>query len=296
MSPVHELGAEVTALRRGRGLPSLSRLTPRGRVVVMCVGIAAIAAALQLGPVRSLGPPYPELVLPWWAMAVGFALAEVFVVHVEFRRGAHTFSLSELPLVLSLFFVDPAGLAAARLVGSGLALVVHRRQSGVKLLFNLSMFALEAGLVSVVFHAVLGSHSASDPQAWGAAFAAMLVATVLSTTTVSLAMLLHEGGLRTRAVAHAVLTGVVLSALTNTSLALVAVVVVMKDRRAVWLLLVVATILFLAYRAYTSLSQRYSRLELLYDFTRVAGRSIEVQAIVLAILGQARELLRAERA
>ena len=38
---------------------------------------------------------------------MAFALTEVAVVHVHFRRGAHTLTLAELPLTLGLLFAAP---------------------------------------------------------------------------------------------------------------------------------------------------------------------------------------------
>src|SRR5205823_1638185 len=80
----------------------------------------------------------------------------------------------------------------------------------------------------------------------------------------------------------------------NTCLALVAAAVLWQDVRAAWLLLVVATILLFGYRAYTSLSQRYASLELLYGFTRTVGRSLQTDAVMTSMLVQARNLLRAD--
>jgi len=42
--------------------------------------------------------------LPFWALLLGFAAAERFVVHVHFRRSAHSMSLGEIPLVFALLF------------------------------------------------------------------------------------------------------------------------------------------------------------------------------------------------
>src|SRR3954452_10313446 len=82
--------------------------------------------------------------------------------------------------------------------------------------------------------------------------------------------------------------------LANTCLALVAAAVLWQDVRAAWLLLVVATIMLFGYRAYTSLTQLYASLELLYGFTRSVGRSLQTDAVMTAMLTQARDLLRAE--
>ena len=45
--------------------------------------------------------------LPWWGLALGFLAAERCVVHLHFRRSAHSFSLGDLPLVFGLLFATP---------------------------------------------------------------------------------------------------------------------------------------------------------------------------------------------
>ena len=66
--------------------------------------------------------------LTWWQLAPAFYLAEVFAVHLHFRKQAHTLSLSEVGLALGLFFASPADLLIAHIVGATVALVFNRRQ------------------------------------------------------------------------------------------------------------------------------------------------------------------------
>jgi hypothetical protein len=62
-----------------------------------------------------------------------FGLAEVFVVKFEIRRGTVSFSLSEIPLVLGLFFAHPTSLVLGQTAGAAAALALHRRQKPIKL-------------------------------------------------------------------------------------------------------------------------------------------------------------------
>src|SRR3954453_1276095 len=93
-----------------------------------------LAAALTAGSLwllaRLLQSPRPEphaLQLSWWVLAVAFAAAEVCVFHIEVRREAHPFSLSEVPLVLGLLFASPLSLVVGRLVGELAVLGLHER-------------------------------------------------------------------------------------------------------------------------------------------------------------------------
>jgi len=86
-----------------------------------------------------------------------------------------------------------------------------------------------------------------------------------------------------------------LGAATNTSLALVAVLALVADRRAATLL-AVAGVLLLVYQGYGSLRQRHHHLERLYDFTRTVTRFEEVDEILRLVLREAASQLRAETA
>src|SRR5438270_13977035 len=121
--------------------------------------------------------------VPWLLVAAAFYLAEANVVHVYRRGDAHTFSLSEVPLVVGLFFLSPAGLVAACLAGAGTALVLHRRQRPTKLCFNLAHFALSAVLAELVFHALL----TTQPKDIGAGASLPLRAAAFLSATVGAA-------------------------------------------------------------------------------------------------------------
>ena len=268
-------------------------LSGPGQVWLLTLLLAAAAVALLTG--LKGGPVWEGLWLPWWALLVMFVGAEVFVVHLPFRRDSQSVSLSEVPLVLGLMSVAPVTLVLVRVLGAFLALVVHRRQVGLKLAFNISHFAFEACLATIIFRSLIGGGDLSSSRTWIAAFAATLVTDLSSAVVVTAAISLYEqqfDGGRTWPVL--VVGGV--AAATNTSIALLGIIVLRYDPRGMLLLAVVAATVFCAYRAYTSLSQSYNRLEQLYGFTRAVGSSIQADAVVEAMLAEARGLLRAELA
>jgi diguanylate cyclase (GGDEF)-like protein len=268
---------------------------PTERIIVLLAAMVALAGSLYLGVLDDLPRQDFPFAFPWWGLALSFAAVETFVVHLHFRRDAHSFSLSEIPLVIGLFLVEPAGLIAARLLGSGLALVAYRRQRGIKLVFNLVSFTLEACVAVAVFRLLLPLPGQLGPRAWLAALSAGFVGNLLAALAVVGAISLSEGRLQ-RQMLPQVLPAVLVAASCNTSLALLTVTILRHDPRSSWLLAVVVVVLFVAYRAYSSLSQRYASLQVLYEITRATGRAQPTEALVEAVLDQARELLRAERA
>src|SRR6478609_1744975 len=113
------------------------------RRIVALVGLVAAVAALRAGlVVPHLPGPAAPLGVPWIAWVAAFAASEIFVVHVQLQRDSHSFSLTDLVLVAGLFLLEPAALVPAMVVGVGLALLIHRRQFGLKLAFNTAQHAL----------------------------------------------------------------------------------------------------------------------------------------------------------
>jgi diguanylate cyclase (GGDEF)-like protein len=254
--------------------------------------IAGAALALFLGVVGDLRP-LADPHLPWWALAIGFLIAERCVVHFEFRRSAHTFSFGDVPLVFGLLFAGGFDLIVGGLVGTALALMLERDTPRVKLLFNVAQFGLAACLAATVLHGLASPNDELGPKVWVATLLATetsaAVAVVLIGTAISLS---RETMDRTKLVQMLTMDFVV--TITNTTLALAGALFLATEPRAIPLLLVPAATVFLAYRAYIAQRQRHERLEFLYEATRMLSRSSEVVLALEGLLAKTLEAFRAE--
>ncbi|MEA2506549.1 MAG: hypothetical protein QOH48_1167 [Actinomycetota bacterium] len=276
---------------------SLLRIPGSGRVWLLNTLLIAAAAFLYWGVVRTL-PLHPHLQpsglhIPWWALAVLFYLSEIYVVHFQFRREAQSISLSEIPLVLGLFFSSPEGLILAQVLGAAVALAYHRRQSILKLSFNTASLTLGTTAATVVFRTIAALGNPLGPAGWIAVFTATLLASALGLLTIFGAIALSEGKIQLNARPQAIVMALGIT-VTNTSLALIAVMILAHDRAAAWLLLVPTAMLFLTYRLYTSERQKHDSLESLYSATQVLQRSLKLEDSMLSLLTQARQMFRAE--
>src|SRR5215213_6818275 len=124
----------------------VSRLGVAQRITLLTASVAAVAVALFVIVVRTLPGAPTALNLPWVLWAAAFAAGEVLVVHWQWKRDAHSFSMGDLVLAVALFLATPVQLVTAMAVGAGVALLLHRRQAGVKLVFNVAEYALGSGL------------------------------------------------------------------------------------------------------------------------------------------------------
>jgi diguanylate cyclase (GGDEF)-like protein len=276
---------------------SPQRLSASGRTASIWALSATIAAStvFALAVTHDLPAPLHRLGIPWWALAIGFCVAECAVVHVHFRRETHTLSLSEVPLVLGLFAVSPAALVAAQLVGMGTALVLFRRQRPLKVAFNLAQSALATVLAAAVFRAVLQGRDALGPTGWAAALTAAALAAATGIVLVEVVVSLAEERPSFDRIGSTAAVSF-LGTLTAASLALAGVTLAATRPSAVVLLLLPTAACAVALRAYGHGRRRHDHVQSLYDSMPGRQDSSELDTGIRRLLRSARRLLRAEYA
>src|ERR1700754_635447 len=272
-----------------RRMPRSTReLLVWGYVLALSV-VAAVAWALITHNTIPHGEPH----LPWWAVALGFAAAELCVVHVRFRRSTHSFSLGDVPFIFGLVFASGDSFMIGAVVGSAVVHLFVRRLEFVKLLFNAVQLALAAALAAFVLHLIAGDADALQPATWVGLYAATLPSGALTMPLLGGAMAIAEGWIKPSMLIQMFATDALVT-LINASIAIAAALVVATDARAVPVLLVPALTVFAVYRAYISERQRHERLEFLYDANRTLSRSPEVAEALEALLARSLEAFNAD--
>jgi diguanylate cyclase (GGDEF)-like protein len=263
-------------------------------VLVVMAGLLGLAAAVG-HPFVGSAPLSASLVLPWWAMAVAFAATEATVLHLQVERQARSVTVSELPVVLGLFFASPRDIWIGWLVGSVAVFVIQRRTSLLKVSFNLVLVTAETAVAVAAFHAVRALADGSTPVSWLGAYAAAFLLNALGVLAVGVVIAVHEGGFHLAPLLRESVTGSPAAPIVVT-VALVAVTCGAAVPDSLWLFVVLGALLLRAYRVYASLSDRHRNLERLYRFSRAVGSASEVDQVMGTVLGEARELLRSDRA
>jgi len=265
----------VITLRRQLGLEA--------KIWILSGVVAAVTTIAYVTLVAPLGTGPAMLDVPWWLVALAFAAAERWVVHLHFRRSTHSLSLGELPLVAGLLFLPAHELVIAGLVGSTLALAFDREIPTFKAFFNLAQFTLGTCVALFVVEGFVTIRDPLDPVVWLAVFAAVSAATLVADICVGAAVTIAEGRLEASQRLDMLLTNWTV-ALSNTCLAL-AIAAVVAARPEGGLLLVPPTVLLMAaYRAYLSERRRNAELEFLYEATRTLSRSSEIVPELEALL------------
>ena len=235
--------------------------------------------------------------LSWWALALAFFFAEVFVVHLQFRKQAHTLSLTEIGLTLGLLLAAPASLLIGQLVGTLVALIVTRWKSQrqlVKFAFNLAELPLCSGVALVIFRSLAESGD-SAPHLWAIVLFACAVAHVLGILLVSAVIAIAEERFRAPQLLRTLLTSTI-GALATASLGLAVVELLEARPLAVVLLVVPVVACVAAFRGYMEQREQREHVEFLYESMRATQGAPEFGLAVGQLLVAARRLLRAEYA
>src|SRR5437016_1364604 len=94
---------EESRTAAGRRRPGLRLLRSNPTISTAALTVAVVIGALALLPgVMAHGVALDRpFQLPWWSLIVPFAATESFVFHLEIYHEAHSFSFSELPLIVA---------------------------------------------------------------------------------------------------------------------------------------------------------------------------------------------------
>ncbi len=256
--------------------------------------IVALSAWLMALMPRSAQVAHGSIELPWWALVIAFALVESWVVHLHFRSETGSFSLFEVPLVLGLIFASPLALWASAIIGTSFALAVVRRQTVIKVIFNVANLSLHAGIASLIVQDFMGGDPLA-PASWVVLAAATMFGGGVQIMTLCSVIIVTEGTVRRAQLLSMLATGAVISA-ANTALALVAALLLDVEPFSLLLLSVPVAVVLIAYRSYVTERNQREQVEFLYASTKALRENPETTAAAASLLDEAASMFRAERA
>jgi diguanylate cyclase (GGDEF)-like protein len=265
------------------------------RVWALSALLGCAAALFFLTVVNGLALAPPAVAIPWVVFAAMFCIAEARRVHVHFRRNAHSFSLSEIPLVLGLYFATPQTLVSSRLAGAVVALSLIRRQPPAKAAFNLALYAIEAEVAVWLISVFEPLHSVTTPHSWAVMLAVIGVVVLLGFSLTALVISLAEGTLGR----HQLVRGYLFSVgagLVNACLAIQAAAAISRNLAELWLLGMPLLGVAAAFVLYTSEHQKRQRIQHLYECSDLLQRTAVADAAVPELLAQISQVFRGELA
>ena len=278
------------------GAPASGSGRRRVRAEQRVVALTALMAFAAIGLVAAI----PDFGVaerssgPWFlaALVVLFGLSEWTVFHLELRREAISFSLSEVPLALALVFVAPGPGILARLVGGLFVLLWVRRPPFQKVLFNTVVFVLEVALAYLLFRSLVAAWGPTDSTLVLAAAVAVFVPSVVASVLVSVAISFFEGSLRQQVLSDLRLAGWLF--IVNSAVAGVVVGLALVAPQLVVFALAPIALLWFVLKRHGMLDQRLRDLDALHGFAARVGRTLDPELIGQAGISEITELLRAE--
>ncbi len=230
--------------------------------------------------------------LSWWFVALMVFAGESLVIHLEYRKDAHSFSMGEIALVVALFSADVHVTLAGVVVGSAAALVFSRRQTPLKMAFNIAQYALNAGVAVLVFRFVLGDLGPLHPRSVVAALVAVAAALLVSEASIVTVILLTGGDMTPRDVMETVSLGLFGTLLSGT-LGFLVVVLAVVAPWATWIGAVPPAIMYLAYRSHAEQRNQTERLQSMHRVTESIHTAPMVEDAMAAAASSARQLVDA---
>ncbi len=255
-------------------------------VLLFAVGIAALRAAPDVESSLRATPDWLPLVV-----AGIFGALILVVFHVEFKREAISFSLSEVPLAIAVVFLVPAEGLAARIVGGGAALLLLRRPPLYKLIFNLGLFTAEVGIAYLVTGFLLRGTEPNDAQTVLAILVATLVAGVVGSVAVSAAVSRVEGD-TLRRVIDELRTAWIL--VVNASAAAIVVALALQSAAVAAIAIVPVTALWVLVRGNGAIGQQLRDLDDVHGFASQVGTSLDIDEVCGTAVEASARILRSE--
>jgi diguanylate cyclase (GGDEF)-like protein len=221
-----------------------------------------------------------------------FVLAQVTVLHFQVRRHSVVLTLSEIPLLLALFYLSPILVVAVRLLAL-IAVQVWQRFSMVKLCFNVASLGLATTTAALIVAA--NPLDVIDPVTWLVLAFAVGASTAISLAAVVGVISLVQGVPPLRSLIRTSVS-VAVVAVVNITVGLIILLVHHAQPWSVLLLVGLGAMLVVVYRSYARFVAQHRSLTELYEITRAmadAGRNGTLPDVLLV---RVRELLQAEYA
>lgn len=255
----------------------------------MAVALAAVCVLLLSTSTPISLPDNPV----WLTMILAFVLAEVTIIHFEFRQQTVSWATSEIPMVLGLFLFGPTATVIARAVAVAVVVVKNRYRPG-KVVFNVAVAVVEAALAGWMLHGLLRSDVAS-PVMWLGVIAALLVAGAIGVVCIAVAILITEGSVSR---SFWLTLGIPLLAIVPmaATLGVIFLLLIEVTTWAAALAVGLLSLFVLLYRRYAAAAQDRRSLAEVYDFSEIVQNTGGDSDGELVILAAVREKFNAARA
>jgi diguanylate cyclase (GGDEF)-like protein len=255
---------------------------------ILAAGAVALATRTGGGPI--MAPHLPVAVVAV-ALGAGFFVAEQFLMNVEFRRNAYTFTLAGVPLVIGVLVLPPDIFVATRVAASVLVFM-WQRISVDKMAYNSAAYAFEAATDAMLVHLLLRpGHDLGLPAAI-TLIVLLAVVDQLISALVLVMIRVHNGPLSRADVIEVLAPALVLS-VASSMFALNAIILLEHGMVGAALAAMGLSLGAAGYRRYAAARHRHQSLALVHDFVTGGVGAQSMETLAEGLLSRIRQLLRA---
>ena len=271
--------------------PAVGR--PQSFAYVIAVPLAVLTVALVVPLAQITGTLTWAGVPKFFLFLALFALAQATVLHFTVRHHTFIVSVTEIPLLLGLVYLDPVPLVLARVL-SLIAVKLWQRYSVVKIVFNVAATGLATTIAAMIVLArpVGNEVTISD---WFVLAAAVGAAAALSFASVIAVISVVQGVPPMRDLARTSILVLVVAGV-NIMTGLVVLLNLKQDPWSVLLLIGLGAMLLVVFRSYAQFVVQHRSLAELYELTRAMSGAARDGTLPDVLLARTREMLQAENA
>ncbi|MEV6634137.1 sensor domain-containing phosphodiesterase [Actinoplanes sp. NPDC051470] len=236
----------------------------------------------------------------WFHSWLGGLIAFVFLTIANFsvftvvvHRQGVTVVVTEIPLVLSLFFLPPVMVILVSALAT-LAVLLYQRLDPIKLCFNVAKAAAATSAAVLVIE-VLPPITDAGPGTWGTLFAAVLASAVLSLLALGGVISILQGR---RSAQETLSTGtaMLITTAANTVVGLIFLIVLNASPWAAVLLAALIAALFVVLRSFAEFFRQHRTLADVYELTLAVRERGAGDGLEDVLLDRVRGLMRSEYA
>jgi diguanylate cyclase (GGDEF)-like protein len=277
--------------------PRASAPTSPHRAWLVTIPLLLLAAAVTLavanrqdasGNTDLIGEPLIAGIL-----CVLLVLSTILPLRITVRRQTYSTALTELPLILSLFYLPPLAVLLIRVVAH-IAVQSGRRAGWVKGTFNVANIAAGTACANAVV-AAFGRPTDLEPRTWLVLGLAVGVNFLVNTAALTAIATLLQGVSQLPHLVRVFTPSAIAGAVTS-MLGLVTLLALDQTLWSIVLLLGLAFGLGLIYRAYAQFVNQHNSLAEIHEITRATSASVTEGRLADIVLGRLRGLVHAESA
>jgi hypothetical protein len=213
--------------------------------------------------------------------------------NIVIRRSAFDITVTEVPLVLGLYYLSPVMMVV--IVASGMLFMqLSAKYPPVKMWFNVASATAAICAALLVKEAFPPTESAG-PATWGVLFVAMVMHQLMQVAGLAGVMSVVNGPRVGQDVLRASWSGLVIAG-TNVAAGLLFLIALEASKWSVFLLIILVTALILVLRSYAGFFRQHQTLADVYELTKAVQQETSDNALPDVLLGRVRALMRAEYA